>query len=162
MEINLENAESVVGFIAMDLWRGKNAFFDDWLNQSGRRRPAYKVSGWEFVEGLTTYEGSPAREITVLWDSERRNEEPMAIIVVAKKPKDWAKGYVYLTNGRLKDYNGKQVIVIFRIKTKDNETRVEKSMHKETDYDKVQAMLENEERKQITLPPQSINKAVIS
>jgi len=157
MNIDLDNTEYVVDLIAKDLPYDKNDFIDDWLNHWGPQ----EVSGWEFVEGPTTYEGSPAREITVLWDPERRNEEPMMIVVVAKKPNDWAKGYVYLTNGRLKDYNGKQFIVKFRLKV-GKYANINYSMQKETDYDKVQAMLEKEERKQITLIPQSINKTVIS
>ena len=157
MNIDLDNTEYVVDLIAKDLPYDKNDFIDDWLNHWGPQ----EVSGWEFVEGPTTYEGSPAREITVLWDPERRNEEPMMIVVVAKKPNDWAKGYVYLTNGRLKDYNGRQFIVKFRLKV-GKYANINYSMQKETDYDKVQAMLEKEERKQITLIPQSINKTVIS
>ena len=156
MNIDLDNTEYVVDLIAKDLPYDKNDFIDDWLNHWGPQ----EVSGWEFVEGPTTYEGSPAREITVLWDPERRNEEPMMIIVVAKKPNDWAKGYVYLTNGRLKDYNGKQFIVKFRLKV-GKYANINYSMQKETDYDKVQAMLEYEERKLKLVIPQSINKTVI-
>lgn len=154
MKINLENAEYVVDLIADDLPYNNGDFFDKWL------KLGENDYNWEFAEQPTTYEGSAAREIGVYWDSmEQRLEEPMAIIVVAKKPKDWAKGYVYLTNGRLKDYNGKQVIVVFEIQVTGNKT--EKYMIKRTDYNQVQAMLESEERKQITLTPQSINKTVI-
>jgi len=154
MNITLENAEYVVDLIADDLPYASEDFFDKWL------KLGEKDYNWEFVEQPTTYEGSPAREITIWWDSrEHRLEEPMMIIVVAKKPRNWAKGYVYLTNGRLKDYNGKQVIVIFGIQITGNKT--EKYMNKKSDYDLVQAMLKNEEQKQITLTPQSINKTVI-
>ena len=156
MNIDLDNTEYVVDLIAKDLPYDKNNFIDDWLNHWGPQ----EVSGWEFVEGPTTYEGFPAREITVLWDPERRNEEPMMIVVVAKKPNDWAKGYVYLTNGRLKDYNGRQFIVKFRLKV-GKYANINYSMQKETDYDKVQAMLEYEERKLKLVIPQSINKTVI-
>lgn len=155
MKINLENAEYIVDLIADDLpFNHEDAIFDKWLELGENDY------GWEFAEQPTTYEGIAAREIGVYWESrEHRLEEPMAIIVVAKKPKDWAKGYVYLTNGRLKDFNGKQVIVIFGIQVTGNKT--EKYVIKKADYDQVQAMLENEERKQITLIPQSINKTVI-
>lgn len=157
MNIDLDTAEYVVDLIAKDLPYDKNDFIDDWLNHWGPE----EVSGWEFVDHMpTNYEGFPAREITVYWDPERRNEEPMMIIVVAKKPNDWARGYVYLTNGRLKDYNGRQFIVKFRLKVGEY-ANINYSMQKETDYDKVQAMLEKEEKKQIMIIPQSINKTVI-
>lgn len=161
MKINLEDAEYVVDLIAGDLPHDDaEDFFDEWLKTFDGRSRILENENWEFVEKPTTYEGSPAREILIYWDSNERLEEPMMIIVVAKNPTNWAKGYVYLTDGMLKDSGGKQVIIIFMMRITGNKT--EKYLLKKSDYDVVQAMLENEGRKQITVIPQSINKTVIS
>jgi len=154
MQIDIEEAEYVVDLIADDMKKDDIGFFDDWL---ALKRHDYDGE-WEWFVTPTFYEGFPAQEYTVYWNSEKRYEEPMMILVIAKKPNDWAKGYVYMTNGRLKDY-GKQVIVIFGMQVTGNKT--EKYMNKKSDYDLVQAMLENEEQKQITLTPQSMNRKVL-